>query len=140
MGESPVELMKCWNHQTHLWLKHYVMTRLISKGQRPGAKETIITFLVSAMWHGFYPFYYFMFFFCGCFIELIKDLFKAKNLFKGLLPHAVMDLLQRALIMIYMNYMGISFSMLTFERGNNFGKGTYYFVYASILFFLILSR
>ena len=66
----------------HLWLKHYVQNRVGEKGKRPGAKENIATFIVSAFWHGFYPFYYVMFFFCAIFNELAKEIFKSKFYFR----------------------------------------------------------
>jgi hypothetical protein len=34
-GWSPAEVIKCWNHQVHLWLKHYVQARIVDPGMRP---------------------------------------------------------------------------------------------------------
>ena len=31
-GTSPNGMMSAWNHQVHLWLKHYVHLRLVTKG------------------------------------------------------------------------------------------------------------
>ena len=42
--------------------------RLIQPGKKVGFKENITTFMVSAMWHGFYPFYYIMFALCSVFV------------------------------------------------------------------------
>jgi lysophospholipid acyltransferase len=58
---TPLEMMRVWNHQIHQWLKHYVQSRINAPGERVGLKATFGTFMVSAFWHGFYPFYYFMF-------------------------------------------------------------------------------
>jgi len=47
-----------WNHRVHIWLKYYISERLAGNGQRPTTKVYLITFMTSAFWHGFYPFYY----------------------------------------------------------------------------------
>lgn len=36
-GKSPVELLRFWNTQVHLWLKYYVGGRLVEKGERASA-------------------------------------------------------------------------------------------------------
>jgi len=55
-----------WNHQTHLWLKHYIYFRICPEKQLQTNKSKsmfaeIITYIVSAIWHGFYPGYYISF-------------------------------------------------------------------------------
>jgi hypothetical protein len=40
-----------------------------------------MTFIVSAFWHGFYPFYYVMFFVAAILGELTKDLYKSRIFF-----------------------------------------------------------
>jgi len=44
------------------------------------------TFIVSAFWHGFYPFYYVMFFFAAIMNEVAKDLYKSRVLFSKFVP------------------------------------------------------
>ncbi|KAL9651043.1 hypothetical protein ABK040_012787 [Willaertia magna] len=46
-----------WNISVSNWLKYYVYTR-ISNGQ--SWKSTLMTFVVSSLWHGLYPGYYLM--------------------------------------------------------------------------------
>lgn len=43
-----------WNLRTDAWLKHYIYERVT-------VAPTMLTFLNSALWHGFYPGYYFSF-------------------------------------------------------------------------------
>ena len=74
---SPIEMLRFWNHQVHLWLKFYIMARISKPGKRPGMFESMSTFIVSAFWHGFYPFYYVMFFFAAILVECAKDMYKA---------------------------------------------------------------
>lgn len=54
-------LLDAWNKNTNRWLKNYVYLRVTPKGQKPGFFATMTTFATSAIWHGFYPGYYFAF-------------------------------------------------------------------------------
>ena len=85
-------------------------------GERPGFYVSMATFMVSAFWHGFYPYYYFMFFQAALFSELTKDLFKARALF-SFIPHPLGSILANVLSLFYMGYLGVCFNNLTFERG-----------------------
>jgi lysophospholipid acyltransferase len=67
------DFLENWNISVHLWLKHYVFLRMLKKPaqnsqgnqSRPPRQNMLqpilITFLVSAIWHGFYPGYFFFF-------------------------------------------------------------------------------
>jgi len=48
------EVTDGWNIRTDKWLKHYIYERLT-------VSPVALTFLNSALWHGFYPGYYFSF-------------------------------------------------------------------------------
>ena len=50
-----VEVTRSWNYSTSGWLRHYVYLRVHKK------YATVVTFFVSALWHGFYPGYYISF-------------------------------------------------------------------------------
>jgi lysophospholipid acyltransferase len=101
-------------------------------GVKAGQKETLAVFAVSAFWHGFYPFYYFLFAHAALFAELTKEIYRARALFKSI-PGPVSSVLCNVLSMLVMNYMGTSFCNLTFERGNNVAKGNYYIVSIAML-------
>lgn len=115
------------------------MARLVKPGQRPGAFENMMTFLVSAFWHGFYPFYYVMFFFAGILSEVAKDIFKARILF-SFIPAPARPWVGNFLSMLCLNYFGILHCALTFERGGNFMGATYAFVPIGLIIFLVASR
>ena len=57
LGDSPKTMIDAWNHQTAVWLKYYVYERC-----PPKYGPTLVTFMTSAFWHGFYPNYYWFFF------------------------------------------------------------------------------
>mmetsp|Transcript_38321 Transcript_38321/g.36676 ORF Transcript_38321/g.36676 Transcript_38321/m.36676 type:complete len:126 (+) Transcript_38321:1040-1417(+) len=89
-------------------------------------------FAVSAFWHGFYPFYYVMLLFCALLSELSKELYRARYLFRHI-PYPISSILAHVISMIFMNFWGICFCLLTFEKGNIFSKSTYYFTYIIIV-------
>ena len=127
-SNSPIGAMKGWNHSIHLWLNRYVQDRLVKVGQKVSLRETIIVFLVSAFWHGFYPFYYVMFFYSGIFVELAKEVYRMRILFRWI-PAPLDFWLPWACTMLTLNYFGVSFNQLTFEKGALFAQGTYYWVW-----------
>jgi len=66
-----------WNHTVHMWLKNHVQERIVGGT----IAKTFITMTVSALWHGFYPFYYVMFIQTAFFVELSKDVYRSRALF-----------------------------------------------------------
>lgn len=66
LGINPKTKITSWNHVVHLWMKYNIFIRLIAlKGTRLENNAqlcSLITFMLSAFWHGFYPTYYIGFF------------------------------------------------------------------------------
>lgn len=60
-AQNTKALLEAWNKNTNKWLKNYVYLRVTPKGKKPGFVSTMATFATSAIWHGFYPGYYFAF-------------------------------------------------------------------------------
>lgn len=138
-SSSCISMMAYWNHTVHLWLKRHVQERAVQPGKKAGIRETLITFSISAMWHGLYPFYYIMFFFCALIVELSKEVFRSRALFASL-PPTVRHILANQLTMLFLNYLGTSFSMLTFERGYIFGRATHFFGFIGIFLGVFLWK
>ena len=61
MSTSLKVLLDNWNISTTLWLRHVVYVRM-------PFLNTLSVFFISALWHGFYPGYYFTFFTASFFI------------------------------------------------------------------------
>ncbi|KAJ1959160.1 Lysophospholipid acyltransferase, partial [Dimargaris xerosporica] len=59
-GQNLRALSEAWNVGTNVWLKNYIYLR-VTRGKKPGIPTTLITFIVSAIWHGFFPGYYLAF-------------------------------------------------------------------------------
>jgi lysophospholipid acyltransferase len=89
-----------WNRSIHLWLKYNVHERLLQKSKDrksswpANGEETILnlyeivimlflifsaTFIVSALWHGFYPTYYVVAIYFILVSQLSKHLFKLQR-------------------------------------------------------------
>lgn len=64
-GINPKFKLTCWNRTVHLWLKYNLFTRAINIDMKPFKNNmnlsSLLTFIVSAIWHGYYPTYYFTF-------------------------------------------------------------------------------
>ena len=83
------ELMQNWNMGVQRWLRDYVYMRQVRPDGRPLWYANIMTYMVSAMWHGFYPGYYLTFFFGGLQNEGVVG---AHGRHFGRLPARVIDL------------------------------------------------
>lgn len=62
------DFLACWNISVHEWLKYYVFLRMLDSKKRGSSSSfaACVTFMVSAIWHGFYP--GFFSFFIGAFL------------------------------------------------------------------------
>lgn len=64
-GVNPKFKLTFWNRTVHLWLKYNLFTRAINIDMKPFKNNmnlsSLLTFVVSAIWHGYYPTYYFTF-------------------------------------------------------------------------------
>jgi hypothetical protein len=96
--------------------------------------------MISAFWHGFYPFYYIMFFFCGLLVEISKDFYRARILFEWVpFPSLVGNFFS----FLCLNYLGVCFNNLTFEKAGRFASSTNYAIYillaSTVLIFKVFN-
>lgn len=138
-GLTPLKMMQCWNHQIQQWLKNHVQMRLIKPGQKPSPSVTYTVVAVSALWHGFYPSYYLMFFNAGCLAEVAKDIYRSRVLF-DFIPSQMVGFVAHVSSMIVMNYLGVAFCLLSWDKLKFFFKGTYAYIFISLPVILVLSR
>ena len=136
---SPAGIFNKWNYQVHVWLKNYVYMRLLTPGKPGGAYESMMTFCISSLWHGFYAFYHIMFFFAACIQELSKDIYKSHILFVGI-PKPLRVAGGWFFTYLTMNYLGVCVVALSLENGLKFNRAMYYYVFIMILGGLILFR
>lgn len=87
------DFFDAWNISVHKWLKYYVFLRIVKKGQKGVQIVPILTtFLVSAIWHGFYIGYFYFFISSGLNDYTFKLGSKLYVLF-GFIPTSVTRLL-----------------------------------------------
>lgn len=62
---DPLEKLNYWNRTVHYWLKYQVLLRIVNMENKfmknNFALASLVVFVVSAIWHGFYPGYYLFF-------------------------------------------------------------------------------
>jgi lysophospholipid acyltransferase len=114
-----------WNRTVHLWLKYHVYMRLINLKIRPFYKNkaaaSLITFMISAFWHGFYPLYY-LFFFLYYLIEQIGTALEEKVNFVEWInrQNIAIKFLWWLLVMSMVNYFGLCFTLVKISGMVNF--------------------
>lgn len=118
--------LELWNASTQVWLKNYVYFRVYSEEQirKSPAKANVsqyTTFVVSALWHGFYPSYYLAFLSTGVLNQVAKYLFKFFNFYAPLcdkvylFQNPVYILARFLLVTAFLNYCGIVLQLLDFQ-------------------------
>ena len=85
---NPKVKMQYWNRTVHFWLKYNVCLRIINI-KHPLFKDNMkvaamVTFILSAFWHGLYPSYYISFFFFYFVEQTCEGLEKKFNFFEKL--------------------------------------------------------
>ena len=95
-----------WNMTISFWLKKYVYNRLVSNSdKRPGMFEFLMTFLISAFWHGFYPGYYLFFVYFGVFAYSSGEIKKYYSWYFMFLPQVIRRSMSVALTLVFTFYI-----------------------------------
>jgi lysophospholipid acyltransferase len=120
-----------WNRSVHLWLKYHVYMRLINIETKPFKNNkslaSLITFMISACWHGFYPVYY-IFFFLYYLIEQCASALEDKLDFYTWIrkQNIILRLIWWVFIMSMVNYFGNVFVLLKVNLMWNFFRAFYH--------------
>jgi len=125
-----------WNRNIHFWLKYYVHLRLIDSVGK--TKASLITFIVSAFWHGFYPTYY-IFFISIFILDSIADTLERKVEFYSYIEHSgrmPIKILMSFLTLFFLNYNGAVFIIINNSLVWEYLQATYFigFILEIILF------
>ncbi|CAE7187411.1 unnamed protein product [Rhizoctonia solani] len=156
-------LLDSWNINTNVWLRNCIYKRVTPKGKRPGFKSSMLTFLTSALWHGFCGGYY-LTFILGGFIQTVarqcrsflRPLFtppllspppkgQKQQTTKSLppppptLPKRAYDLLGLVCTQLILNYAVVPFCLLTISTSiRAWGNMAWYghiMIFVPLLFF-----
>ena len=122
------DFLASWNISVHEWLKYYVYLRQLNSKSQSRVLAAFVSFMVSAVWHGFYP--GFFHFFLGCFVldfwnKLARPIVGNSALGKvvpGWLSHCFLT----AFYYVWCSYFMISFTLLNFCDFNKVYKTMYY--------------
>lgn len=148
-------LISQWNQCTNQWLHSYVYRRLQKHYGKDSssARASVITYLVSAFWHGFYPGYYLSFVTAAmmtvatrCILDLISlpycvVIYKSVNWPFGSLSRRIIVFLP---LQVVIDYIATPFVLLDFKRSISYWRGCYFyghlFMALSILVLVMFER
>lgn len=134
------DFLSCWNISVHKWLKYYVFMRLLPNKKKSNALliPSCVTFMVSAIWHGFYP--GFLSFFFGAFLMDYHNKMSSEVL--GPLFSWCPDIIQNVSICLFYyiccSYFSVSFWVLYFEDFTRIYGEMYYCVHVLLISTLLL--
>lgn len=141
------ECLEAWNMNTNKWLKYSVYLRVAKKGQKPGFRSTLFTFLTSAFWHGCSAGYYLTFATgalyqaCGKFYRRnFRPIFLQKD---GVTPRKykwVYDYLGDYTIKLSFGYMIQPFVALNFKDSIRAWKSAYFYCHVIIMISFFMFR
>jgi lysophospholipid acyltransferase len=80
-ASSPASACNRWNHSVASWLQRYIYFR-VSGQKKAGALAQLCTFIVSSVWHGFMPGYFFFFVSLSFLVTISKNL---RTIFRSIL-------------------------------------------------------
>ncbi|KAK9453690.1 MBOAT, membrane-bound O-acyltransferase family-domain-containing protein [Dipodascopsis uninucleata] len=139
-GQNIHVLLESWNMNTNKWLKTYVYLRVTPKGQKPGFRSTLLTFLTSAFWHGVNPGYY-LTFVTGAFMQscgrsarrYIRPFFLKPDL-SGDGPYKkYYDIVCYVMTQLFMGYAVQPFILLTFKQSIIAWSRVYFYAHVVLL-------
>ena len=116
---SPKDMINEWNKTIHLWLKYNVYTRVININMKPfknnWALASFLTFVSSAIWHGFYVTYYITFFLLF-FYESACDVLEKIGFYKWIYKTKVLIPLISILNNLSFETIGVMFFNLEWKK------------------------
>ena len=122
-------VMNSWNKSVNVWLRYYVYERSQESGCSSGT-ATIITFITSAFWHGFYGGYYLTFLFGALATNVAR---KMRRALRPLVVDAATNktplwynICSTLVTMFSLNYYALSFVMLSVHDAIDAWRVTYF--------------
>lgn len=124
----------------HNWLKYYVYLRQLPNGQKGSMNfaSSLLTFMMSAIWHGFYPGYYI--FFSGAALMDYQGKLAERAIapyFEGM-PHIVNRILAYLWCYIGCSYFAVGFTLLSVEKFHQVYMSLYYYFHVILIVSLVV--
>lgn len=124
-----------WNIGTVLWLRRIVYERVPHH-------RTLAVFVLSALWHGFYPGYYMAFTTCGLMVEAARKVRRTcRPHFQGSrVSSRLYDIMTCAVTIFCLTFTTVPFVALESRIGLEYWRSVYYFGHVwSVAAFLLLG-
>ena len=142
-GINPKYSMIDWNNTIHLWLKYNVYTRVININRKPfknnWALSSFLTFISSAVWHGYYLTYYITFILLF-FYQSSTTVFDKIGVYDWIIKTKFLIPLASILNGLAFETIGIFFFNLTYNKALIGARNMKYFPFVYILGLYIISK
>ena len=140
---NPKDMINEWNKTIHLWLKYTVYTRVINIKMKPfkdnWALSSFLTFISSAIWHGFYLTYYITFFLLFCY-ESACDVLEKIGFYNWIKERKILIPLASVLNNLAFETIGVMFFNLEWKKALIGLKNMRYYPLIVILGLFIFTR
>ncbi|CAD8184844.1 unnamed protein product [Paramecium octaurelia] len=131
---NPKDKIELWNISVQVWLKKYVYLRVypesvLKSSPAKSQKAQLITFAVSAFWHGFYPGYYISFFhwnLIGMINKYIHKLGQNTNVLKIWDSNILFKCVRFYFVNSLFNCFGVGFQLMNVRDNLRFYGSVYY--------------
>jgi lysophospholipid acyltransferase len=144
LADNPKMITDNWNMNTAVWLKRYIYFRF-REGKKPGQMNTIVTFLTSAFWHGFYPGYYIAFFMGAVAVNaarnsrrLIRPYFLTASGAGNYPLKWAYDIVGKLMAAVMLNQVLMPFALLTLTDSLTFWHSCYWILHVGCLVLLFV--
>ena len=125
-------LISEWNVTTNTWLNQYIYQRL---GRTFSAN--LITYLVSAFWHGFYPGYYLTFIAGALYTALSRYIYKS---FTWPFEQKYRKICLYVPNYLLFDYFAAPFVLQTFSNSWKFCKSWYFYGHFALIFLFLFVK
>ena len=131
-----------WNISAHMWLKNYIYLRMLPNGKKGGqVVATLTTFVVSAIWHGFYPGFFVFFIGAGLLDYQAKIAGQALNpLVEKWVPGWLIYIFCFVWCYINCGYFATAFVLLTFENFHTVYASMYYVLHIALAVTIMITH
>ena len=141
---NPRDIIINWDRSVHLWLKYHVLLRLINVDNKLFKNNftfsSFITFVCSAIWHGFYKCYYY-FFISFYFLQQSSEILNKIGFYDELKKsNFIFKIILSIIIQSIVNSVSNIFFILKEDIVNIYLKNVYYFPFISVLFLYLFSQ
>jgi len=144
LADNPRTQFESWNRSVQIWLKRYVFLRIVNESElksnpKKASFAANASFMVSALWHGFYPYYYVTFLLFFMIQQFGKTLYNCGDYFKAI-PRPIQYFIRWFIMNMLVNTTLVAFTLLEFDKVAEFAKSIYYFPWIAITSFYILGK